>query len=151
PMRWLKDAKKRGAKIYFVNPREIESSGPDTGETIRIRPDTDVYLMAALLHALDAVGGFDAAILGEHGKHVAEVRAFVARYTPERQEAVTGVPADVVHRLAREMKAARGAAVHMSTGVNMGRQGTLAYWLLHMLSFATGNLDRRGGNVLSVG
>jgi len=39
----------------------------------------------------------------------------------------------------------------MSTGVNMGRQGTLAYWLLHMLSFVTGNLDRRGGNILSVG
>jgi anaerobic selenocysteine-containing dehydrogenase len=33
----------------------------------------------------------------------------------------------------------------------MGRQGTLAYWLVHMLAFATGNLDRRGGNVLSVG
>ena len=30
----------------------------------------------------------------------------------------------------------------MSTGVNMGRQGTLAYWLVHMLSFVTGNLDR---------
>ena len=39
----------------------------------------------------------------------------------------------------------------MSTGVNMGRHGTLAYWLVHMLSFVTGNLDRRGGNILSVG
>jgi anaerobic selenocysteine-containing dehydrogenase len=39
----------------------------------------------------------------------------------------------------------------MSTGANMGRQGTLAYWLVHMLSFATGQLDRRGGNILSVG
>src|SRR5262249_50231406 len=59
PMHWLKDARRRGAKIYYVNPREIESSGPDSGETIRIRPDTDVYLMAGLLHALDAIGGFD--------------------------------------------------------------------------------------------
>jgi anaerobic selenocysteine-containing dehydrogenase len=39
----------------------------------------------------------------------------------------------------------------MSTGVNMGRQGTLAYWLLHMLSLVTGNLGRRGGNLYSVG
>jgi anaerobic selenocysteine-containing dehydrogenase len=39
----------------------------------------------------------------------------------------------------------------MSTGVNMGRQGTLAYWLVQMLAFVTGNLDREGGNVLSVG
>jgi anaerobic selenocysteine-containing dehydrogenase len=151
PMRWLKDAKKRGAKIYFVNPREIESSGDDTGETIRIRPDTDVYFMAALLHELDRTGGFDEAALAAHGRNVPGLRAFVARYDAERQAAVTGVPAAVVRRLAREMAAADGAAVHMSTGVNMGRQGTLAYWLLHMLSFATGNLDRRGGNILSVG
>jgi anaerobic selenocysteine-containing dehydrogenase len=151
PMRWLKDAKKRGAKIYFVNPREIESSGDDTGETIRIRPDTDVYFMAALLHELDRIGGFDEAALAAHGKNVPGLRAFIARYDADRQAAVTGVPAAVVRRHARELAAADGAAVHMSTGVNMGRQGTLAYWLLHMLSFATGNLDRRGGNILSVG
>lgn len=39
----------------------------------------------------------------------------------------------------------------MSTGVNMGRQGTLAYWLLHMLVFVTGNLGRPGGNFYSLG
>ena len=33
----------------------------------------------------------------------------------------------------------------------MGRHGTLAYWLVQMLSFVTGNLDRRGGNIESVG
>ena len=33
----------------------------------------------------------------------------------------------------------------------MGRQGTLAYWLLFMLSFVTGNLDKVGGNVYSLG
>jgi len=151
PMRELKQAARRGAKIYFVNPRVCESSGPDTGETILIRPDTDVYLMAALLHELDALGRFDTALLRERGKHVDELRAFVRRYPPERAARVTGVATEVVHRMARELAQAGSAAVHMSTGVNMGRQGTLAYWLLHMLSFVTGNLDRRGGNVLSVG
>ncbi len=65
--------------------------------------------------------------------------------------AVTGVSADEIRAVARDWKAARGASVTMSTGVNMGRQGTLAYWLVQMLSFATGNLDRRGGNIESVG
>jgi anaerobic selenocysteine-containing dehydrogenase len=65
--------------------------------------------------------------------------------------AVTGVGAETIREVARDWKAARGASVTMSTGVNMGRQGTLAYWLVHMLSFVTGNLDRRGGNIESVG
>jgi anaerobic selenocysteine-containing dehydrogenase len=149
PMKVLKDARKRGAKLYFVNPRAIESAEP--GEEILIRPDTDLYLMAALLHELDRSGALDREALRARGSHVDELLAFVARYPAERAEKVTGVPADTVRRMARELAAARGASVHMSTGVNMGRQGTLAYWLLHMLSFATGNLDRRGGNILSVG
>ena len=41
--------------------------------------------------------------------------------------------------------------MHASTGINMGRQGTLAYWLVHMLSFVTGRLDVEGGNLKSDG
>jgi hypothetical protein len=33
----------------------------------------------------------------------------------------------------------------------MGRQGTLAYWLVHMLPFVTGRLDAEGGNLKSDG
>ena len=33
----------------------------------------------------------------------------------------------------------------------MGRQGSLAYWLVHMLSFVTGRLDVEGGNLKSDG
>ncbi len=149
PARAFKDARTRGAKLYFVNPRDSESAEP--GETILVRPDTDVYLMAALLCELDRIGAFDEATLRSHGVHVAELRAFIARYPAERAADVTGVPAETVRRLAREVASASSCSVHLSTGVNMGRQGTLGYWLLHMLSFATGNLDRRGGNILSVG
>ena len=149
PARAFKDARKRGAKLWFVNPRESESAEP--GETILIRPDTDVYLMAALLCELDRIGALDDATLRAHGVHVDELRAFAARYPADRAAGVTGIPAETVRGLARQIAAANGVSVHVSTGVNMGRQGTLAYWLSHMLSFATGNLDRRGGNILSVG
>jgi anaerobic selenocysteine-containing dehydrogenase len=151
PIEVLRQIEARGGKVRFVNPRRIESVKSGVGALIQIRPDTDVYFLAALLHELDRIGGFDEAALGAHGKHVDGLRAFIAPYTPERTSAVTGIPAETVREVARDWKAARGASVTMSTGVNMGRQGTLAYWLVHMLSFATGNLDRRGGNIESVG
>ncbi len=151
PMQELRAARARGAKIVFVNPRRIESAAPSTGDVLRIRPDTDLYLLAALLHEIDRLGGFDDAILERYGKHVEGLRAFVARYPAERAACVTGIEADAIRALARDWLRAGSASVHMSTGVNMGRQGTLAYWLVHMLSFATGNLDRRGGNLLSLG
>jgi anaerobic selenocysteine-containing dehydrogenase len=149
PARVFKDARKRGARLVFVNPREIESAEP--GETILIRPDTDLYLLAALLCELERNGGLDRQALAAHGAHVEELLAFVRRYPAERAAKVTGIAAETVRELAAASAAAQGCSVHLSTGVNMGRQGTLAYWLLHMLSFATGNLDRRGGNILSVG
>jgi anaerobic selenocysteine-containing dehydrogenase len=151
PMRVLKDAARRGARIRFVNPRRIESARPDVGDVVLIRPDTDVYLLAAMLCEIDRSVGFDPALLREHGAHVEGLRQFVRRYPPERVAPVTGIEADTIRELARDFAAAPSASIHMSTGVNMGRQGTLAYWLLHMLSFVTGNLDRRGGNLLSVG
>jgi anaerobic selenocysteine-containing dehydrogenase len=151
PMERLREAKRRGAKLYFVNPRRIESVAPSTGEWLPIRPDTDVYLLAALLCEIDAAGGFDERLLAQRGKNVDAFRAFIRRFPAERVADVTAIPADTIRRLAREWSAAGAASVHMSTGVNMGRQGTLAYWLVQMLSFATGNLDRRGGNLLSVG
>jgi anaerobic selenocysteine-containing dehydrogenase len=151
PIRVIKDIVSRGGRVVHVNPREIENEKSRAGETLLIRPDTDVYLLAALIHEIDLAGDFDEAVLRAHGKHVEELRGFVAQYDAARVADVTGIPADAIRDLARDFSSAQSASVHMSTGVNMGRQGTLAYWLLHMLAFVTGNLDRRGGNILSVG
>lgn len=133
----------RGGTVRFVDPRRIE---PKVGEVVQIRPDTDVYLLAAVLHEIDRTCGFDpdgaARVTG-----LDDLRAFLADFPPERVAPVVGIDAERIATMAREFAAARRAAVHVSTGVNMGRQGALAYWLATMLSLLTGNLDRRGGNV----
>ncbi len=151
PIHAVKAIVARGGRVVHVNPREIESEKTKAGETLLIRPDTDVYLLAALIHEIDRTSGFDLDIVNRHGKHVDALRAFVSQYPADRVANATGIAAESIRALARDFAAAPSASVHMSTGVNMGRQGTLAYWLLQMLSFVTGNLDRRGGNILSVG
>jgi len=149
PMQHLKAAEARGARILYVNPRKIESASI-AGEVLKIQPDTDVYLLAALIHEIDRTTGFHEAV-DRYGDHVAELRTFVADYPVERVAPVTGIDAETIRTLAREFTSAQSACAHMSTGVNMGRQGTLAYWLLQMLVFVTGNLGREGGNFYSLG
>ncbi|WP_345384304.1 molybdopterin-containing oxidoreductase family protein [Pseudonocardia yuanmonensis] len=144
--RELTEAAARGARIWFVNPRDTETAGSRTGETVPIRPDTDVYLLAALIHEIDRTVGFDP-VAGEQGTHLDGLRAFVADFPPERVAEVCGIPAERIREIARDFAAAPRAAAHMSTGVNMGRQGMLAYWLMTMLVLVTGNLDREGGNI----
>lgn len=150
PMKALREAKNRGAKIRFVDPR-VNESVKGIGEIVQVNPDTDVYLMAAMLQHLAETGQFDMAVIHEHGERIDELLAFVGQYSPDRVADVVGVSAEAIRALANEFGSAERAAVYMSTGVNMGRQGTLAYWLLFMLSFVTGNLDKVGGNVYSLG
>ena len=151
PMAKIRDACARGAQVFYINPREIESASRKTGSVVPILPDTDLYLMAALLHEIDAMGRFDEQVLRDHGKHVDGLRQFIAPYSADAVSEVVGLPAAEIRALADTFSAARSAAVHMSTGVNMGRQGTLCYWLLQMLSFVTGNLDKPGGNFYGEG
>ena len=140
----MRRAAARGARFVFVNPRRIETPEQGIGDTLLIRPDTDVWFLAALLHEIDRLGGFDPHVLDRHGANVEGLRAFVAPYSPDAVDAVTGVAADDVRELAAAWVATPRASVHASTGINMGRQGTLAYWLVHMLSFVTGSPRRRG-------
>lgn len=141
----LKDIKSRGGKVAFVNPRKIESSTDVTGETLLIKPDTDVYFLAALSNEIYRCGGFDDINLRLHGKNVDHYLRFIQRWTPDKVADVTGISAEDIRQVAKDMMAANSAACYLSTGVNQGRQGTLSYWLSEMLNFATGNLGRQGG------
>ena len=147
----LRRAAARGARLVFVNPRRVETPDRGVGDTVLVRPDTDVWFLASLLLEIDHSGGFDAGVVARHGRNVEALRSFLAAYPAERTAPVTGVPAAVVRELAAAWVATPRASVHASTGLNMGRQGTLAYWLVHMLSFVTGRLDVEGGNLKSDG
>lgn len=147
----LRRAAARGARIVFLNPRRIETPEQGVGDTVLIRPDTDVWFLASLLYEIDRLGGFDRQVVERHGRNVDGLRAFIGAYPPERTAGVTGIDAATVAELARAWVDTPRASVHASTGLNMGRQGTIAYWLVHMLSFVTGRLDRPGGNLKSDG
>ena len=143
PVQALRHVRERGGRVVFVDPRDVE---PDIGETLQLRPDSDPYLLAAMLHEIDRSVGFRLGALDGRVDGLDEVRAFVAPYSPEAVAAVVGLPAETIAHLGRDFASAERASIHASTGLNMGRQGALAYWLVQMLLLVTGNLDRPGGN-----
>ena len=143
PVHALKQIRDRGGRVVFVDPREVE---PTIGETLQLRPDSDPYLLAAMLHEIHRSVGFHPGALAGRLDGLDEVVAFVAPYSPAAVADVVGLSADRIAALAHDFAAADGASIHASTGLNMGRQGALAYWLVQMLLLVTGNLDRPGGN-----
>lgn len=141
----VRSIRDRGGLVRFVNPRRTESSAPDTGPTLLIKPGTDAFFLAALLHELDASGGIDDDLVSTYGTRIAELRAFVAPFSADAVARVTGIPPEEIRQIAGEISAAPSAAVYMSTGVNQSGQGLVCYWLTEMINFVTGNLGRRGG------
>src|SRR3546814_12110651 len=86
---------------------DVCSSDLGIGDTVQIRPDTDVYLLAALLHEIDRLGGLDEGVLARHGANVDGLREFVARYDADRVAPVTGVPAETTRELAARSEESR--------------------------------------------
>ncbi len=153
PVGALRAARDRGATVRFVNPLVIDDLS-DVGDTLQIRPDTDAYFLAALLCEIEATCGFDEEGLKDIGNgssvgHVDRLRDFVRAYPADRVAGIVGLSAETIREVARGFSSASSASIHISTGVNMGQQGALAYWLTQMLCLVTGNLDRRGGNIVA--
>jgi anaerobic selenocysteine-containing dehydrogenase len=150
PMKVLRGIRSRGGDVLFVNSREIESAA-GSEDVVLVRPDSDVYLLAALLCEIANSNRIDRRIVETHGRHLDELLEFVGRYPAERVADVVGLPPERIREIAHQFADAPSASATMSTGLNMGRQGTLSYWLVQMLVFLTGNLDRRGGNLYARG
>ena len=145
----LRGIEARGGHVVLVDPRKTETAAR-VGEHLAIRPGTDAALLLGMLHTL-VEDGLDVSVL----EPVADgAEAFVRAAKPwpaARAASVTGVSELDIRRLARGLRDADGGALYMSTGVNMGPFGSLAYWLVQGLNLVTGQLDRRGGSVVPHG
>jgi len=68
-------------------------------------------------------------------------------YSPGRAEQITGVPAALVERIAREYAASAPASIWVGTGVNHWYHGDLSGRAIILLGILTGNIGRSGGGV----
>jgi anaerobic selenocysteine-containing dehydrogenase len=137
----------RGGKVVVVDPRRSRTA-EQADEWLAIRPGADALLLAAIATTMFEEGLADP---GEHvSAHLAgwdDVRAALARFTPEVVAAATGIDAPTIRRVAREIAAAPSAAVYGRIGTTTTEFGTLASWLVDVVNVASGNLDRAGGSM----
>lgn len=133
----------RGGRVVVVDPRRSETAR--AFEHVAVNPDTDAWLLLSLLNVVFRAGLEDEEALARQARGAEALRELAAEHPPEATEARTGVPAEQVRTLARDLARANSAAVYGRTGSCLGRNGTLVSFLLDALNVATGNLDRPGG------
>ncbi|MFI5690871.1 molybdopterin-dependent oxidoreductase [Kribbella sp. NPDC051586] len=141
--RRLKDVRKRGGKVVVIDPRRTETAAV-ADEHHFVRPGTDAAFLLALIHEVIAQG---AARPAEYVDGLTTVEALVEAWTPERAAGITGIPADVIRRVAREFAEADRAACYGRVGVSTQQFGAVCQWAIQVLNIITGNLDRPGGTM----
>ena len=152
----LRDLKSRGGRLVVVDPIRTRTAEV-ADEHLRIRPGTDGFLVAAIAHTLFADDLVDVTGVAAHlaPGSIDELRQAATPFSPSAVAELTGVPADTIIRLARELAAAPSAAIYGRMGTSTagvtvddsGPQsfGTAASWWIAVVNLLSGNLDREGG------
>jgi anaerobic selenocysteine-containing dehydrogenase len=137
----LRAIRERGGKVVVVDPRRSRTA-EHADEHHPIRPGTDALLLFGLVHVL-----FEEGLVRpvEPVSGVEAVEELAVTFTPEAVAGPTGIAADEIRRMARELAAAERACVYGRIGTTAQAFGTLASWLVDVLNVLTGNLDREGG------
>ncbi len=141
----VRDLHARGGRMVVIDPRRTETAKV-ADEHHFVRPGTDAWVLLAMLHVLTAEARPDVGpSVAAYADGLATVVDLVADFTPERAETMSGLAADEVRRLARELAEADAGVVYSRIGVSAGPWGTVCQWAVNCLNILTGNLDRVGG------
>ncbi|MFC1669783.1 molybdopterin-dependent oxidoreductase [Spirochaetota bacterium] len=150
PLKRLKEIIKRGGRVIFIDPRKTESAKA-VGEHIFIRPNTDVFFYLSFLRELLEKKAIDYNKIQKYMTGFEKLRSIVEPWSPEKSEMATGIPAETLRQIFKSYIQADGAALYSSTGVSMGTNGTIAFWLQEVINAVSGNLDRFGGTLVARG
>jgi anaerobic selenocysteine-containing dehydrogenase len=150
PSRHIKDIQRRGGQVIVIDPRKTETA-KISSRHIFIRPDTDVFFYLSFLHEVIRLDGIDYRIVDKHANGFDRLAKLSEDWPPRKTEAVTGIPSGVLTGLVGTYLNADGACLYSSTGVNMGSNGSLSFWLQESINAITGNLDRKGGTLVGHG
>ncbi len=141
----LMRAKERNnAPLIVCDPRFTRTAA-HADEFVRLRPGSDVALVWGLLWHIFENGWEDQEFIRQRVWGMDQIRAEVARWTPEETERVTGVPGSQLARVARTLADNRPTTVIWCMGGTQhtnGNNNTRAYCVLQL---ALGNMGRAGG------
>ena len=137
---------RRGAKLVVVDPRRTESAefadlwlGLDVG--------SDIALANAVGREIIATGSHNAEFIDSATSDFEAYRESVESYSPQRAEAITGVPADAIVELAQLYAGAARAQLCWTLGITEHHNAVDNVFALTNLALLTGHVGRYGSGL----
>lgn len=163
---FLEQARERSnARMIVIDPRYTDTAAGREDEWIPIRPGTDAALVAGLAHVLIAENlvdqpfldkycvGYDEKTLPAGAPANGHYKAYIlgqgedgVEKTPQWASQITGIPADRIIKLAREIGSVKPVCISQGWGPQRQANGELTSRAIAMLPILTGNVGINGGN-----
>ncbi|MBF6328049.1 molybdopterin-dependent oxidoreductase [Nocardia transvalensis] len=147
---WLAAARARGCRFVSVSPLRDDTPPEAQAEWLAPRPGSDAALMLALAQVLDAEGLADTAFLDRYTVGFDRFARYLRGETdgvvkdPAWAEARTGIAAERIRALAREMAASR-TFLTVSWSLQRAEHGEQPLWLGVVLAAMLGQIGLPGG------
>jgi formate dehydrogenase major subunit len=131
------------SQIIVIDPRFTRTAA-HANEYVRIRPGTDIPVIWGMLHHIFANGWEDKDFIRQRVYGMDEIRAEVAKWTPQEVERVTGVPGDQLRKVAERFAKEKPSTLVWCMGTTQHTVGTANVRAFCVLLLATGNVGAPG-------
>jgi len=129
--------------VVVIDPRKTETAAAATHH-YALKPKSDLVLLYALAHVLIAKGWIARSYIDAHTSGFDEYADHMARFTPQKASAATGLAASSIEDLARIIHAGKRVSFWWTMGVNQSYEGVRTAQAIIALALMTENIGRPG-------
>jgi len=141
-------ARRRGARLAVIDPRRTPIA-VKADHYLQIRPGTDLALGLAMIQHIIENDLYDKDFVAAHTYGFDRLAEHVAPYTPHWAQEITDIPAASIEQLAEDFARSKPATLDRRQGVQHCRNATQTLRAMAILMAITGNVDVRGGLMLT--
>ena len=143
---FFKQARRRGTTIIYIDPR-ADKMADHADIYCQLKPGTDVAFYNGVMHEIIRLDLVDHDYIARRTTNYEALAKTVRDYPPERAEQITGVPADLIRRVARAWGEAGAGVIFWGMGISQHTTGTDNARCLIALCAITGNIGRPGSGL----
>ena len=143
---WIKNAKRRGAKLIIADPRRTELAR-HADYVLQFHADTDVAMLNALLNVIITEGLANEDFIRDRTSGYEALKENIAKYSPEAMAPICGIPAETLREVARVYATSKGSMILWGMGISQHIHGTDNARCLIALAMVTGQIGKPGSGL----
>jgi formate dehydrogenase major subunit len=143
---FFKQFTKRGGKLIVMDPRGV-GLRRFASHMLQFRPGSDVSMLNAIMHVIVEEKLYDQQYIEAYTENWEAEKAHLADFSPEKMEAICGIPAQTLREVARTFATAKAAMIFWGMGVSQHIHGTDNSRCLISLALMTGQVGRPGAGL----